>query len=126
MSFLGIAERVRVGDRWQRLRQRSGGLLEWIPYIQLTDEAFAARYRVLRVVLWLHIPLVVIVATATTFSSSRSMGSGQMSMGSGDPSLHLIFTWSFVAGSILAGALVPLMRTNRAKALMVAAGLLMC
>jgi PAS domain S-box-containing protein len=99
----------------------------WLPRVVLTDEAFEARHRVLRVVLWLHIPLVVAVAGYTTMTSKHSTGNSHQGMATGGgPDSHLIVTWAFVAAAVVAGVLVPRMRTNRSRALMVSLGLLMC
>jgi len=48
-----------------------------IPDIRLSDAAFAARHRVMRVILWLHVPLVAGVAIATGEGTSGEHASAQ-------------------------------------------------
>src|SRR3954454_7355133 len=100
---------------------------QWLPRVELTDEAFAARHRGLRIVLWLHIPLVIVVAACTTMTSAGSRwASAQMPGMTETDHVHSFVTWCFVAAAIAAGVLVPRMRTKRSRALMVSLGLLMC
>jgi len=120
------SESVHSPERRQDLRRRAADFIDRVPKIVLTDEAFAARHRALRAVLWLHIPLVVVVAAYSTITSAHWMGSGGTATVSHDVSAHAIVTWIFVAAAILAGCLVPLMRSPRTQALMVSGGLLMC
>ena len=38
----------------------SGGLARMLPTVTLSDQAFASRHRMLTIILWLHVPLLVI------------------------------------------------------------------
>jgi methyl-accepting chemotaxis protein len=76
----------------------------------LPDAAFAARHRALRIILWLHLPLVSVVAIAT---------------GEGTSSEHAGPFWAVVGGIALCGVLSGLLASRRAKAVTVSIGLLL-
>jgi methyl-accepting chemotaxis protein len=81
-----------------------------IPDIRLSDAAFTARHRVMRVILWLHVPLVAGVAIAT--------GEGT----SGD---HATALWAVIVGIVLCGILAGIMKSRRGNAVTVALGMLL-
>jgi methyl-accepting chemotaxis protein len=78
--------------------------------IRLSDAAFAARHRVLRAILWVHVPLVGIVALAT---------------GEGTSGPYALQLWGVVAGILLCAVLGGLLQTRRAAAVTVSVGLLL-
>src|SRR4051794_10486051 len=81
-----------------------------VPDIRLSDAAFTARHRVMRVILWLHVPLVIGVAIAT--------GEGT----SGD---HAPALWAVIVGIVLCGILAGIMKSRRGNAVTVALGMLL-
>jgi methyl-accepting chemotaxis protein len=81
-----------------------------IPQIQLSDAAFAARHRALRLILWLHLPVVIAVSVATG-EAVDGTNPGQL--------------WAVIAASALCAALSGAAPTRRAKSMTVAVGLLL-
>jgi methyl-accepting chemotaxis protein len=81
-----------------------------IPDIQMSDAAFVARHRALRVILWLHIPLVAIVGLAT---------------GEGTTGHHATALWAVVVGVLLCALLSGIAASRRGRAVIVAIGLLL-
>jgi methyl-accepting chemotaxis protein len=81
-----------------------------IPDIRLSEAAFAARHRVMRVILWLHVPLVAAVAIAT---------------GEGTSGPHATALWAVITGIVLCAVLAGIMRSRRGNALTVAIGMLL-
>ena len=81
-----------------------------IPDIRLSDAAFAARHRVMRVILWLHVPLVAGVAIAT---------------GEGTSGEHATALWAVIVGIVLCGILAGIVKSRRGNAVTVALGMLL-
>jgi methyl-accepting chemotaxis protein len=81
-----------------------------VPVVRLPDAAFAARHRALRIILWLHLPLVSAVAIAT---------------GEGTAGAHAVPFWTVVGGIVVCAVLAGLLTTRRAKAVTVSIGLLL-
>jgi methyl-accepting chemotaxis protein len=81
-----------------------------IPDIRLSDAAFAARHRVMRVILWLHVPLVTVVAFVT---------------GEGTSGSHSTALWAVITGIVLCAVLSGIMRSRRGNAITVALGMLL-
>jgi methyl-accepting chemotaxis protein len=81
-----------------------------LPDVILSEAAFTARHRVLRVILWLHVPLVVVVGLST----------GEVTSGRHAPVL-----WAVVVGTVLCALLAGVVRSRRGKAVTVALGLLL-
>ena len=81
-----------------------------IPDIRLSDAAFAARHRVMRAILWLHVPLVAGVAIAT---------------GEGTTGDHATALWAVIVGIVLCGILAGIMKSRRGNAVTVALGMLL-
>jgi methyl-accepting chemotaxis protein len=81
-----------------------------VPVIRLSDAGFAARHRVLRAILWLHVPLIAVVALAT---------------GEGRSGHHAAALWAVIVGIALCAGLGGLVRTRRSAAVTVSVGLLL-
>jgi methyl-accepting chemotaxis protein len=96
-------------------------LTRLMPAVRLTDAAFASRHRALRVILWLHLPLVVGVALLT--GNGGVPGAGGHHHGGGTGS-HAWLVWSMIAGVLLCAMATGITRSRRAGALAVAFGLL--
>jgi methyl-accepting chemotaxis protein len=88
----------------------SSAINRWMPTIRLSDAAFAARHRVLRAILWLHIPLVAAVALAT---------------GEGTSGGNTVQLWGVITGILLCAVLGGRLQTRRAAAVTVSVGLLL-
>ena len=105
-----------------------------LPRIELVGNAFEARHRVIRLILWLHVLLVVGVSSITTWAGwltghqSESTATAAMAPGAGVSLVdsHVVVTWSFVVGAVVCAAVSPLARSRRGQALWVSLGLLMC
>jgi methyl-accepting chemotaxis protein len=81
-----------------------------IPDIRLSDAAFAARHRVMRAILWLHVPLVSGVAIATREGTSGP---------------HATALWAVITGIVLCAVLAGILRSRRGNAVTVALGMLL-
>ncbi|HEU5472653.1 MAG TPA: methyl-accepting chemotaxis protein [Actinophytocola sp.] len=93
-----------------------------VPQVRLSDAAFAARHRVLRVILWLHIPLTVGVAV---YAGNAGFGGGAGHAGhSGPPAGHVLMVWLFIGGALLCAVLSG-MGSRRTRAILVSSGLLL-
>jgi methyl-accepting chemotaxis protein len=85
-------------------------LTRMIPVIRMSDSAFAARHRVLRTILWLHVPLVAVLALAT---------------GEGTTGAAAAPLWGVIAAVVLCAVLAGALGGRRARAVTVAVGLLL-
>jgi methyl-accepting chemotaxis protein len=85
-------------------------LRDLVPQIQLSETAFAARHRALRVILWLHLPLVSVVAVAT---------------GEGTSGHHASVPWALVTGMLACALISNMPRSQRGRAVTVGVGLLL-
>jgi methyl-accepting chemotaxis protein len=91
------------------------GVLSWLmPKVTLTDEAFRSRHRALTVVLWLHLPLLVVI----------SLVNGHSVLGEHAHAAAWLI-WSFNAGVLLSAMAAGIARTRRGGALAVTCGLLL-
>jgi methyl-accepting chemotaxis protein len=84
-------------------------LARLVPQVRLSDAAFAARHRALRLILWLHLPLVVTVGLATGEAT-----------GGGDA----LLLWMVIGAAATGAALSGLATSRRSGSLAVAVGLL--
>jgi methyl-accepting chemotaxis protein len=75
--------------------------------LRLSDEAFARRHRVLRGILWLHVPFLAVLA--------------YVGHGSGHPRV----LWAVIGGAAACGVLSEATGTRRARAMAVSLGLLL-
>jgi diguanylate cyclase (GGDEF)-like protein/PAS domain S-box-containing protein len=95
-----------------------------LPEIRLSDDAFRSRHRVLRVILWLQVPLLELVARLHAGESDATSMGGMVGMehvGAAPVSL----VWGMVAGVFGCAVLSMLVRTRRASAVIVSLGLLL-
>ncbi len=96
-----------------------------IPRIVLTERAFRARHRMLRIVLWLNLPVIIAVAV---FSGHAGVHLGAPS-GHGAhetvPISHIVIVWLFIAGTLLCALLSGVPRTPRGGAMVVSVGFLL-
>ena len=77
-----------------------------IPQVEMSDEAFTARHRILRIILWLHLPLVIAIAVWT-----------------GEATGAHAFAFGLVVIAILAcGVLADVVPPRRPRAIVVAVG----
>jgi methyl-accepting chemotaxis protein len=99
------------------------GVLGWeIPRIELSERAFRARHRTLRIVLWLHVPLVIAVAVLSGHGGVHLFGqSGHPDM----PSPHVIVVWLYILGTLLCALLAGVVTSRRGGAMVVSVGLLL-
>ncbi|WP_067498710.1 methyl-accepting chemotaxis protein [Actinoplanes sp. TFC3] len=84
-----------------------GGL---IPDINLTEEAFASRHRVLRLLLWLHVPLILVVGFFT----------GELG-----PGHHVAILLTVLAGTLICGVWATTATGRRTRSVTVSVGLLL-
>jgi methyl-accepting chemotaxis protein len=85
-------------------------LLRLLPRIELSDAAFAARDRALRVILWLHLPVIIALSLAT----------GEATEGA-----HVRLLWGAIGATAVCAVFSGLGRTRRARSITVAVGLLL-
>jgi methyl-accepting chemotaxis protein len=99
------------------------GVLGWeIPRIELSDRAFRARHRTLRIVLWLHVPLVIAVAVLSGHGGVHLFGqTGHANM----PSAHAVVVWLYILGTLLCALLASVVTSRRGGAMIVSIGLLL-
>jgi PAS domain S-box-containing protein len=127
MIALTVENATRSRSPVAVVRRAATWFWRWLPRVELTPDAFQARHRVLQLVLWLHLPLVIVVAGYTTVVHVRSgRASGSMPGMGNEAGEHLIVTWAFVAFAVLAVCLVPRMQTRRSRPEMVSFGLQAC
>jgi methyl-accepting chemotaxis protein len=95
-----------------------------MPTARLSDAAFASRHRALRLVLWLHLPLLIAINLinngATFVSSSHDMPGMSGQEQTGDAWL----TWTMIALVLLSAMAGGITRTRRTSAMAVSVGLL--
>jgi methyl-accepting chemotaxis protein len=93
--------------------------------VRLSNTAFAARHRVLRVILWLHLPVVTAVAVLTGHAGIGVPAAGHAGHAGGQvPIEHVVMVWLFIAGALLC-ALLSGMGSRRTRAITVSFGLLL-
>ncbi len=85
-------------------------LRDVIPQIRLSETAFAARHRALRVILWLHVPLVAAVAVIS---------------GEGTTGHHRSVPWALVTLIVLCAVIANMPQSQRGRAVTVSVGLLL-
>jgi diguanylate cyclase (GGDEF)-like protein/PAS domain S-box-containing protein len=93
-------------------------VLQVVPAAQLSDVAFASRHRVLKFVLWLHVPIVVAVALLT-----RPADGHQGHAGHGAAGVSLI--WLMIAAVAAFALLASHVRNRRGSAVVVSTGLML-
>ena len=81
-----------------------------VPEIRLSETAFAARHRALRIILWLHVPLVAGVAV---FSGEGTTGH------------HRSVPWALVVLILLCALIGNMPQSQRGRAITVSVGLLL-
>jgi methyl-accepting chemotaxis protein len=81
-----------------------------IPDVQLSEEAFSARHRVLRVVLWVHLPVILIIGFFT----------GELS-----PGHHAPLLLAVLGGVMACGVVASTATSRRARAIAVSVGFLL-
>ena len=109
-----------AGRRPRSLRELVAVVL---PEVRLSDEAFRARHRVLRVILWLQVPLLELVARMHAGRGGFTMR-GMLGM-NGDNTASVSLVWSMIAGVFGCAVLSVLTRRRRASAVTVSLGLLL-
>ena len=85
-------------------------LASLVPDVHLTDAAFGARHRVLRLILWLHLPLIAVVGVAT---------------GEATDGHHARQLWLVVAGVVACAVVAGTVTGRRARSVSVSVGLLL-
>ncbi len=95
-----------------------------MPAARLSNAAFASRHRALRLVLWLHLPLLIVITLinngASFIESGKMPGMSGMSGQRSDAWL----TWTMIALVLLCAMAGGITRTRRSSALAVSLGLL--
>ncbi|GAA0745073.1 hypothetical protein Drose_10355 [Dactylosporangium roseum] len=90
-------------------------LLNWLmPTVRLSDAAFASRHRALRVILWLHLPLLIGVSVLNDHSVTGTHAHGAAWL-----------VWSANAGVLLCAVASGITRTRRGGGIAVSIGLSM-
>jgi diguanylate cyclase (GGDEF)-like protein/PAS domain S-box-containing protein len=97
-------------------------VLQLVPVAQLSDAAFAVRHRVLRLVLWLHVPVLTGVALLTRESSTHA---GHAGLATGHSGVHASLIWLMIAAVAVCAALASRVRTRRGGAVTVSTGLML-
>ena len=95
-----------------------------MPATRLSDAAFASRHRALRLVLWLHLPVLVAITLinhGASFIGDEMAGMTNMS-GSGHRGTWLV--WCMIALVLLCAMAGGITRTRRTSAIAVSLGLL--
>jgi diguanylate cyclase (GGDEF)-like protein/PAS domain S-box-containing protein len=99
-----------------------GGLLRAFARARLTDEAFRARHRVLRIILWLQLPILALVAILIADDS----GAGDMTMPGMDHAMGGEWVVRSMAVAMTACAVASVVvRSRRTGAAVVSLGLLL-
>jgi len=123
-SRRGVEAPFRDGRPWTR-----DFLARDVPTVRLFDAAFGSRHRALRVILWLHLPLIVTVAVlgghaGIHFGQSED---GHAAMGHtrhAGPS-HAGLLWLFIAGVATWAIVSGVVMSRRAQAVAASVGLLL-
>ncbi|WP_304524653.1 methyl-accepting chemotaxis protein [Dactylosporangium sp. AC04546] len=92
------------------------GVLAWLmPKVGLSGAAFRSRHRALRAILWLHVPLIAVIAVVNGHSvfGEHAHAGGWL-------------VWSAVGGIVLCGVGAGVARTNRGGAVATSTGLAIC
>jgi len=98
-------------------------VLGWqIPRIELSERAFRARHRTLRVVLWLHIPVVTAVAVLSGHGGVHLFGQSEHT---GMAASHAVVVWLYILGTLLCALLSSVVTSRRGGAMIVSVGLLL-
>jgi methyl-accepting chemotaxis protein len=84
-------------------------LTRLVPRIELSDAAFRSRHRVLRLILWLHLPLIVAVSLATGEATGE----------------HATQLWVVIAAAAVCAAFSNAAPSRRGRSVTVAVGLLL-
>ena len=95
-------------------------VLQVVPVAQLSDAAFASRHRVLRFVLWLHVPVLAAVALLTRDSTDHAGHTGAMPTG-----LDAGLVWVMIAAVAAFALLAMRVRGRRGGAVVVSTGLML-
>ncbi|WP_433217677.1 methyl-accepting chemotaxis protein [Dactylosporangium sp. CS-047395] len=91
------------------------GLLSWLmPKVRLSDAAFRSRHRALTVVLWLHAPLLIVLAIVDGHDVVGEHAHGEAWL-----------VWCFIAGVVLCALAGGIARTRRGGSVAVSIGLLL-
>jgi methyl-accepting chemotaxis protein len=89
-------------------------LARLIPAVRLSDAAFRSRHRVLRAILWLHLPLVCAVAWWGGGHGGHHGSEG-----------HGPLLWGSIAGTAVSAVLAGVLRGRRGRAVSTSVGLLL-
>ena len=85
----------------------------WIPTVELSDASFQARHRVLRMLLWLQLPLVIAVGLATGEATGQATA------------MHAEILWTTIGGVAGCAVAAGLAQGRRTRAVVTAIGLLL-
>ncbi|WP_433085210.1 methyl-accepting chemotaxis protein [Dactylosporangium sp. CA-052675] len=90
------------------------GVLSWLmPKVRLSDAAFRSRHRALTVVLWLHVPVLIVVALANGHSVVGNHVHDEAWL-----------VWSFIASVVLCAMWGGIARSRRGGSIAVSLGML--
>src|SRR5689334_18900098 len=87
---------------------------------RMSDAVFASRHRVLRIVLWIHVPVLVIIALLTRTGTG---GNAMEDMPGMAPSTGQYLVWTMIAAVFLSAMASGITRTRRTGAIAVSVGL---
>lgn len=91
------------------------GAISWLmPKVRLSDAAFRSRHRALTVVLWLHAPVLVVLAVVNGHAVVGKHAHGAAWL-----------VWCFIAGAVLCALVAGIARTRRGGSGAVSIGLLL-
>jgi diguanylate cyclase (GGDEF)-like protein/PAS domain S-box-containing protein len=94
-------------------------MLQVVPVAQLSDAAFASRHRVLRSVLWMHVPIVAAVALLTRPTGGHQVHAGPHSV------VDTSLVWVMIAAVAAFALLASHVRSRRGGAVVVSTGLML-
>ncbi|MFI5908986.1 methyl-accepting chemotaxis protein [Dactylosporangium sp. NPDC051541] len=91
------------------------GVLSWLmPKVRLSDAAYRSRHRALTVVLWLHLPILIVVSVVNGHNVVGAHAHGEAWL-----------VWCFNAGVLLCALAGGMARTRRGGSVAVSIGLLL-
>ena len=93
-----------------------------MPTARLSEAAFASRHRALRLVLWLHLPLLVVITLVNQGASFIEEPAHDVAGMAGHGAPWLV--WTMIAVVLLSAMAAGITRTRRASAMAVSIGLL--